>query len=33
MEAEYFCRHDWTAQISLNRLRKFLFPRMRFFSP
>jgi hypothetical protein len=29
-EAEYFFRHDWTGQISLNRLAKFDFTRTGF---
>jgi hypothetical protein len=28
-EAEYFFDHDWTGQISLNRLKKFDFARTR----
>jgi hypothetical protein len=26
-QAEYFCREDWTTQISLNRLAKLVFTR------
>jgi hypothetical protein len=28
-EAEYFCKRDWTGQITLIRFRKFLFARTR----
>jgi hypothetical protein len=32
-QAEYFSRGDWTTQITLNRLNKLRFARMRFPKP